>query len=93
MRKNRKLKRARLNDEPRRLSLRPKSVANSIDPLHLIKKRPLAKLLGISPWTLDRLWKSDRFPPPIRLSDQCICWRYSTVQEFLASREGGRDDR
>jgi predicted DNA-binding transcriptional regulator AlpA len=44
-------------------------------PLDLIRKRPLAKRLGVSPWTTDRWRKTGDFPEPIWLSDVVLAWR------------------
>jgi len=45
------------------------------EPLQMIRKRELAKRLGVNPWTIDRWRKLGLIPEPIRLSDQVLVWR------------------
>ena len=59
------------------------------NPLSLIRKRPLAKRLGVSPWTLMRWVKLGRFPPPLMLSDVVLAWRTADVEKWLRQRERG----
>ena len=55
-------------------------------PLDLIRKRPLAKRLGVSPWTIDRWRKAGDFPEPIWLSDAVLAWRVTDIDEWLRRR-------
>jgi predicted DNA-binding transcriptional regulator AlpA len=59
----------------------------------LIRKRPLARRLGVSPWTIDRWRKVGIFPSPIELSPTVLAWRVRDVEEWLKTRPGGADDR
>jgi prophage regulatory protein len=45
----------------------------------------VAKALGLSKPTIQRLVNARRFPPPLRLSTRCIRWRVEAVDEFLES--------
>jgi ribosomal protein S18 acetylase RimI-like enzyme/predicted DNA-binding transcriptional regulator AlpA len=56
------------------------------DPLQLIRKRELARLLGINPWTLDGWRKRGLIPPPIVLSPQVVAWRRSVIATLLDER-------
>jgi predicted DNA-binding transcriptional regulator AlpA len=59
----------------------------SNDPLALIRKRELAQLLRVDPWTIDAWRKTGRIPPPIILSPQIVAWRRSDITLWLAQRE------
>jgi predicted DNA-binding transcriptional regulator AlpA len=60
------------------------------DPLALITKADLARLLNVTPWTLDRWRKADpSFPEVIWLSDSTPRWRRIDVEKWLASRQRG----
>jgi predicted DNA-binding transcriptional regulator AlpA len=63
-----------------------------LDPLNLIAKRDLAKLLNINPWTVDRWRRKQRdFPQPLWVSPTTPRWRRVDVETWLASRQhGGR---
>jgi predicted DNA-binding transcriptional regulator AlpA len=62
----------------------------AVDPLALIAKRDLARLLAVNTWTLDRWRKSDpSFPEPLWLTDSTPRWRRVDVAKFLASRPQG----
>jgi len=56
-------------------------------PIDLIRKKPLARRFGVSPWTILRWSQKGRFPKPIRLSDQVVAWRLSDVEAWLRTRE------
>jgi predicted DNA-binding transcriptional regulator AlpA len=60
---------------------------NQPHPLQLIKKRELAELLCVNPWTIDRWRKRGIIPQPITLSDQVLAWRISTIEQWLRQRE------
>jgi predicted DNA-binding transcriptional regulator AlpA len=57
------------------------------DPLALIRKRELAALLGVNPWTIDNWRKRGLIPPPIVLSPQVVAWRRSDIERWLVERE------
>ena len=57
------------------------------DRLELIRKRPLARLLGVNPWTINFLEKDRSVSPPICISPQIVCWRRVDVERWLAERE------
>ena len=57
------------------------------DPLQLIRKRALAKLLNVNPWTLDNWRRSGRIPEPITLSEHVIVWRRADIERWLHDRE------
>jgi prophage regulatory protein len=42
--------------------------------------------LGVSRSTFYDLVKKGQFPPPVRISAQCVGWRESDVAAFIASR-------
>lgn len=69
----------------------PPPVASD-DPLALISKRELAKLLAINSFTLDRWRKTNPdFPAPIWLTGTSPRWRRRDVELFIATRQrGGR---
>jgi predicted DNA-binding transcriptional regulator AlpA len=72
--------------EPRR----DVSSSHGNHPLEHIRKRQLAKLLTVSPWTLDRWRATDpSFPQPVWLSDSTPAWRVIDIQDWLARRSKG----
>jgi excisionase family DNA binding protein len=48
-----------------------------------LKKADVARLLNVSPRTLDRWARSGRLPPPVRLSDRTLRFRRSDIQKYL----------
>jgi predicted DNA-binding transcriptional regulator AlpA len=60
------------------------------DPLSLIGKRELARLLGVNPWTLDRWRRTDPgFPAPLWLNGTTPRWRRVDIESWLATRQRG----
>jgi predicted DNA-binding transcriptional regulator AlpA len=55
-------------------------------PLQLIRKRELAELLTVDPWTIDNWRKKGRFPKPIVLSDQVLVWRLTDIDRWLQEK-------
>jgi predicted DNA-binding transcriptional regulator AlpA len=58
-----------------------------IDQLELIHKRPLARLLGVNPWTLDFWRRRGQMPPPVVLSPQIVAWRRRDIARWLEERQ------
>jgi predicted DNA-binding transcriptional regulator AlpA len=59
-------------------------------PLDLIRKRELARRLGVSPWTVDRWRRNDPdFPQPLWVSACMPAWRIVEVEQWLTSRQRG----
>ena len=58
------------------------------DALQLIKKRELAQLLRVNPYTLDHWRKLGKIPEPIVLTPQLVAWRRSVILQWLEEREG-----
>ena len=57
----------------------------------IIRPRELASYVGLSLATLWRLRRAGSLPEPIRLSTNCVGWRASVVDAWLATRaEAGR---
>jgi predicted DNA-binding transcriptional regulator AlpA len=68
----------------------PTAERGDSDPLELIGKRQLARLLGVNPWTIDRWRKADvEFPAPIWLSNSTPRWRRADVERWLAAKRRG----
>ena len=55
--------------------------------LQLIRKRELAKLLGVNAWTIDHWRKRGLIPPPVVLSPQILGWRRADIELWLAQRQ------
>ena len=58
-----------------------------VDPLQLIRKRQLAKLLGVNVWTIDHWRRHGRIPQPIKLSAQILGWRRCDIDQWLDQRK------
>lgn len=57
------------------------------DELQLIKKRELANLLRVNPFTIDNWRKAGRLPEPLTLSPQTVAWRRQDILSWLSDRE------
>jgi prophage regulatory protein len=57
------------------------------DPLALIRKRELARLLSVNSWTIDNWRKRGLIPPPVVLSPQVVAWRRATIARWLDERQ------
>jgi prophage regulatory protein len=53
----------------------------------IIRRPELLKVTGLSAATLYRLMAEDRFPKPVRLSDNAVGWRATAVFSWLESLE------
>ena len=54
----------------------------------IIRPREAAEYLGIGRTTLYRLVNRGDLPKPIKLSAQVTGWRLSTLDQFIAERQG-----
>jgi predicted DNA-binding transcriptional regulator AlpA len=63
------------------------------DPLALIRARPLAKLLGVSRWTIWDWTKRGVLPKPITFGNQYVAWRRADIEQWLRDREEASDAR
>ena len=57
-------------------------------PDRILRPRELASYVGLSLATLWRLRRAGSLPEPIRLSPNCVGWRISVVDGWLATRAG-----
>jgi predicted DNA-binding transcriptional regulator AlpA len=57
------------------------------DPLQLIRKRELARLLRVNPWTIDNWRKRGRIPAPVCISPQIVAWRRTDIDRWLIERQ------
>ena len=57
----------------------------SLVPSLLIDAAELARLLSVSKPTIWRLRENNKLPPSIALTSQCIRWRRSDVDAWLAA--------
>jgi predicted DNA-binding transcriptional regulator AlpA len=57
------------------------------DQIQLIRKRELADLLRVDPWTIDNWRKAGIIPAPLILSPQVVAWRRSDIVAWLEARE------
>lgn len=58
------------------------------NPDQIIRKRPLAKQLGVSPVTVWRMQQRGDLPPAVRISRGVVGWRQADIQTWLESRKG-----
>lgn len=69
------------------------SPAVSTAPTHpqdrILRPRELAGYIGLSLATLWRLRRTGSLPEPIRLSPNCVGWRTSVIDSWLAARAHG----
>lgn len=54
-------------------------------PLRLIDIHEVVRLTSLSRTTIWRRMKQDRFPKSLRLSEQCVRWKASEVEDWIAS--------
>lgn len=52
--------------------------------LYLLDIKEVAKRTSLSRTTIWRRIKSDKFPTPLRLSDQCVRWRSDEIDRWIA---------
>jgi predicted DNA-binding transcriptional regulator AlpA len=64
-----------------------RALAYIADPLALIRKKDLAKLLGVNVWTIDNWRRAGKFPEPITLSHQIVAWRRADIDRWLIERQ------
>ena len=57
----------------------------SLVPSALIDARELAAMLAISVPTVWRMRESGRLPEPLRLTAQCVRWRRTDINSWLAA--------
>ncbi len=62
--------------------------APNSNPSHdrILRPRELAGYVGLSLATLWRLRRTQSLPEPIRLSKNCVGWRISVIDAWLATR-------
>jgi len=53
----------------------------------LISRQSIAKMLGCSPKTIDRLRERGEMPPPLIVAPRTIRWRKAEIEDWLASRQ------
>jgi prophage regulatory protein len=54
--------------------------------LELIRESELRGLVKLSHATIWRLYKKDRFPRPIRLTNRTVAWRLVDIERWLNER-------
>ncbi|WP_108682071.1 AlpA family transcriptional regulator [Methyloceanibacter sp. wino2] len=53
----------------------------------MIRKKDLAKRLGVNPWTLDNWRRRGLMPPPIKITENMLFWRVSDIDAWLREKE------
>ena len=56
---------------------------------HMLRRRSVERMTGLSKSTLYRLIRQGRFPPPLRLTRKAVRWRRAEVDEWLSGRPRG----
>jgi predicted DNA-binding transcriptional regulator AlpA len=56
------------------------------DPLAMVTRGDLAKLLKVHVRTIDRITKRPGFPRPVVIEKRCVRWRAVEVSEWLETR-------
>jgi predicted DNA-binding transcriptional regulator AlpA len=59
-------------------------------PLQCVRKRELAKMLSVDPWTIDHWRRKGIIPEPIVLSDQVLVWRLADIEKWLREKEAAK---
>lgn len=54
--------------------------------IRIIRKRQVREVTGLGLSTISAKVANGTFPPPIKLSDKCVGWLFSEVQDWLAAR-------
>ena len=52
----------------------------------ILCKAEVARQVGLSPATIDRMRARDKFPPALQLSPRRVGWRHSTIIAWLDRR-------
>lgn len=58
----------------------------------LLSRKSLAEALEVSESTVDDFVRRGILPKPLRLSSGCVRWRLASIDQALASLEGGSND-
>jgi len=64
---------------------------NALDPLRLMKVNEVAACLQIHPMTVWTWSRTGRFPKPVKLGPQIVCWRATDVAAWLDARAAETD--
>lgn len=54
--------------------------------IRIIRKRQVREVTGLGLSTISAKVANGTFPPPIKLSEKCVGWVFSEVQQWLAAR-------
>jgi predicted DNA-binding transcriptional regulator AlpA len=55
-------------------------------PIQLIRKKELAKMLGVDRWTIDRYRREmPDFPRPLKFSEQVLVWDLTEIKAWLST--------
>lgn len=60
-------------------------------PDRLVTTKQLGEIVPFSRTHIWRLVKAGKFPAPIRIGENRVAWRLSTVEEWIDARESGGD--
>lgn len=58
-------------------------------PIKFIPWPVVAQRTSLSKPTAWRLWRKDRFPKPVRISNQRVAWVEADIDEWIAARVRG----
>ena len=53
----------------------------------LVRIKELKLLVGLSNSSIYRLISLNRFPKPIHLSERCVAWKTSAIENWIKERE------
>jgi prophage regulatory protein len=56
----------------------------------ILRRREVERLTGLARSTLYQYVKVGVFPPPVRLGERAVGWRYADVLDWINSREATR---
>jgi predicted DNA-binding transcriptional regulator AlpA len=65
----------------------PYAEASNPDDLNLLRKKQVAKHLGVSTACIDLWRRKGRFPRPVWLSEKSCAWRVTDIKIWLAERQ------
>jgi predicted DNA-binding transcriptional regulator AlpA len=56
-------------------------------PLSIIRQQELAKMLGVTVWTVIRMMNAGELPPRVKVSSRIKGWKLSDIEEWIHNNQ------